>query len=243
MAAATVDFERNTYLLHRHTPSGTDVDRYHMTVSDARAFKRQARATLGEVIYSKIRPTGGPPYGRSIARAMQSFYASRPDSLDARLSPELGRDVVRTCVEIGRLATGPPTPAGRAGSGPEARGQRRVAGAGRRCKRRPSRGPGSGASGFIGQELARQLLDRGHSIRLLVRNPGRLPPDLQSPPVDVVVGDLSRDSDLAKAARGHPLRLSPGTAQRQDVGRMGRARSRSNPAASVRPAWRRKSIA
>ena len=155
LAAATVDFERNTYLLHRHTPSGTDVDRYHMTVSDARALKRQARTTLGEVIYSKIRPTGGPPYGRSIARALQSFYASHSHSLDARLSPELGRDVVRTCVEIGRLATGPLTAraAPVRGPRPEANGV--------------SRGPAAGvhgdrpevlvlgATGFIGQELAR----------------------------------------------------------------------------------------
>lgn len=49
---------------------------------------------------------------------------------------------------------------------------------------------------------SRQLLDQGRSIRLLVRNPGRLPPDLQSPLVDVVVGDLSRDSDLADALAG-----------------------------------------
>ena len=39
LAAATVDFERNTYLLHRHTPAGMDFDRYHMTVSEAKALK------------------------------------------------------------------------------------------------------------------------------------------------------------------------------------------------------------
>ena len=43
LAAATVDFERDTYVLHRHTPYGMDFDRYHMTASEAGAIQRQAR--------------------------------------------------------------------------------------------------------------------------------------------------------------------------------------------------------
>ena len=109
LASATVDFERNTYLLHHHTPTGMDFDRYHMTVSEAKALNRQARRTLGQVIHLKVRPIGGGPYGQSIARALQSFYKNPGDAVDARLSPELGRDVVRTCVEIGRMMTGTET--------------------------------------------------------------------------------------------------------------------------------------
>ena len=37
---------------------------------------------------------------------------------------------------------------------------------------------------------------------MLVRNPGRLPADLKAPAVDVVVGDLSRGTDLAGALEG-----------------------------------------
>ncbi len=59
-----------------------------------------------------------------------------------------------------------------------------------------------GATGFIGRELARQLVNRGHSIRVLVRNPGRLPPDLKDARVDVVVGDLSQKAGLAQALEG-----------------------------------------
>ena len=141
LAAATVDFERNTYLLHRHTPAGLDFDRYHMTVSEAKTLKSQARGTLARVIYSKLRPTGGSPYGQSIARAMQSFYANPGDSLDARLSPELGRDVVHTCVEIGRQMAGTHAawPAsGTNGTAPTV--HRRGLGG----SRAPSRDPGSG---------------------------------------------------------------------------------------------------
>ena len=42
-----------------------------------------------------------------------------------------------------------------------------------------------GATGFIGQELARQLLASGHRIRILVRNLGRLPDDIQGPGMEV----------------------------------------------------------
>ena len=105
LASATVDFERNTYLLHRHTPVGLDFDRYQhdrvrgQVPSGARPGTRSA-----QVVLSKLRRSVGNPYGQSIARALQSFYAHLADSTDARLSPELGRDVVRTCLEIGRRA-------------------------------------------------------------------------------------------------------------------------------------------
>ena len=59
-----------------------------------------------------------------------------------------------------------------------------------------------GATGFIGQELARQLLERGHPVRILVRNPGRLPAELKAPRVDVVVGDLSRERWARTALEG-----------------------------------------
>ena len=184
LAAATVDFERNTYLLHRHTPAGLDFDRYHMSIAEAKLLKSQARGTLARTIYSKLRPTtGGTPYGQSIARAMQSFYANPGGSIDTRLSAELGRDVVRTCVAICQQLTSANTTIY------QANGERKVP-ATVRSSGRPEILV-LGATGFIGQELVRQLLDRGHSIRVLVRNPGRLPAELKDPRVYILIGDLS----------------------------------------------------
>jgi predicted dehydrogenase/nucleoside-diphosphate-sugar epimerase len=199
LGAATVDFERNTYLLHRHTPTGMDFDRYFMTVSDAKDLKGQARGTLVRTIYSKFRPIGAGPYGQSIARTMLSFYGDTQDSIDRRLSLEFGREVVRTCEQIARQVTDTRTRL----SAPVA-DEKGVQANG------TARAPASsraevlvlGATGFIGQELARQLVEAGHPTRLLVRDPARLSADLKSPRVDVVVGDLSQESDLAGALEG-----------------------------------------
>ena len=59
-----------------------------------------------------------------------------------------------------------------------------------------------GATGFIGQELTRHLIAQGHPVRALVRNPSRLPADIQAQLADVVAGDLSREGDIATALAG-----------------------------------------
>src|SRR5262249_32166974 len=55
LASATVDFERNTYLLHRHTKFGPDFDRFRMTVSEGSSLRRQAWRSFGHVVLSKLR--------------------------------------------------------------------------------------------------------------------------------------------------------------------------------------------
>lgn len=47
----------------------------------------------------------------------------------------------------------------------------------------------TGATGFVGRSIVRELLARGHAVRLLVRDPARLPFDASS--VTVVAGSLS----------------------------------------------------
>ena len=151
------------------------------------------------MIYSKFRPIAGTPDCQSIAGAMQSFYNNSRDLIDYRLSPKLGREVVRICEEIGQQNTS--TCASRPVSRIGGWGPRRNGVASARSVERPEILL-LGVTGFIGQELARQLLGAGHTIRVLVRNPSRLPSDLIGPRTDVVVGDLSRGSGLASALAG-----------------------------------------
>lgn len=57
-----------------------------------------------------------------------------------------------------------------------------------------------GASGSIGRFVVEEAVRRGHKVRALVRNRGklRLPP----PEVDVIVGDLTRPQSLSSAVDG-----------------------------------------
>src|ERR1043165_4868813 len=56
----------------------------------------------------------------------------------------------------------------------------------------------TGASGFLGWHVARALLERGHSVRALVR-PGSHVLDLD---VDVITGDLRDRESLDRAVEG-----------------------------------------
>lgn len=61
----------------------------------------------------------------------------------------------------------------------------------------------TGASGFVGWHVARQLLERGERVRALVRDPVRSAQALaELPGVDTVPGDLRDEGSLASAVAG-----------------------------------------
>jgi nucleoside-diphosphate-sugar epimerase/predicted dehydrogenase len=200
LASATVDLERNTYLRHEHTPSGLDLDRFKMIRREAKSMALQARRTFSQYALSKLKlAPEGNPYGVGIARALKAFYGGLGQSQDRRLAPELGSDLVELCLRIGQMGlVGPPVTPGPYIPSAEARSALVQA-----------NGPAKaaeilifGGTGFIGQELARQFVDAGQRIRLLVRDPGRLPEDLLRPQVEIVTGDLVRTDDLQRAIAG-----------------------------------------
>lgn len=191
LGAATVDFERNTFVLQRHRPQDEDFERYAMVCEQARSLRTQARRTLRGYALSKLHlHRRGSPYGGSIAKAMDAFYGGLGRSLDARISGEMGAEVIRIC-EQARRAAG----LARASTAP---GRHAIDGPGRIEPRILV----LGATGFIGQELVRQLVQAGHDVRLLVRSPSKLPADLGSTRVEWVQGDLASDVDLRRAMAG-----------------------------------------
>jgi nucleoside-diphosphate-sugar epimerase/predicted dehydrogenase len=191
LAAATVDFERSTYTFEQHRPVDPDFDTYAMVSSRAKSLKKQARQTLLNYFRSKLDlGTRGNPYGSTIVRAMDAFYVPPGAALDERVDGRMGAKVIRLCEEMGDLANLPPnaiaaqpTPV-HVGAVPAPRILV------------------LGGTGFIGKELVRQLVDSGHSVRLLVRNAGNLPQRLRVSAVDCRVGDLMSSEDLRQAMEG-----------------------------------------
>jgi nucleoside-diphosphate-sugar epimerase len=56
----------------------------------------------------------------------------------------------------------------------------------------------TGATGFIGQYLLREMPKRGHRVRALLRRPAPLPPETAG----AVIGDLARPQNMAAALAG-----------------------------------------
>ncbi|MBV8800242.1 MAG: NAD-dependent epimerase/dehydratase family protein [Alphaproteobacteria bacterium] len=56
----------------------------------------------------------------------------------------------------------------------------------------------TGATGFIGQYLLREMPKRGHRLRVLLRRPVSLPPETAS----AVIGDLARPQNMSAALAG-----------------------------------------
>jgi predicted dehydrogenase/nucleoside-diphosphate-sugar epimerase len=184
LAGGTVDFERNTYTLQQHRPADPDFDSYGMIAAQAKSLKQQARQTLKKYILSKLKmEKRGNPYGESIARAMDAFYAPVEDE---RVSGVTGAKVIRICETMAAAAKLPETIAMQ----PQPESTKTAA-----------RILVLGGTGFLGKEVVRQLIAAGEPIRLLVRNAASLPPDVRAA-VEGQIGDVSNKQDLLRAMVG-----------------------------------------
>jgi nucleoside-diphosphate-sugar epimerase/predicted dehydrogenase len=190
LGSATADILRNTYLLHRHTPRHVDFDAWAMLRREGRSLSRQGTVNLARYALSKLHLSRrGSAYGASIAGALEAFYRGSAEAPDPRISGRSGERVIATCEEIGRRAGLPAAP-------------RLEVVAPAAAPSAPARVLVLGATGFIGQELVRQLVGAGHGVRVLVRSASKLPPDLRVPGVEVVPGDLADRADVDRALRG-----------------------------------------
>ncbi len=63
----------------------------------------------------------------------------------------------------------------------------------------------TGAGGYIGLHIVRELLEDGHELTALVRSPGKLGPFARAPGLSVVEADLEQEARVAQALEGHDV--------------------------------------
>jgi predicted dehydrogenase/nucleoside-diphosphate-sugar epimerase/glycosyltransferase involved in cell wall biosynthesis len=195
LAAATVDLERNTYTLHRHHPTEPDFDAYVMLASEAASLRRQARRSLWASVLSRLhRRERGNPYGDSIAKAIDAFYATPDQPLDARVNGRLGAQAVLLSALMGKVAIFPADEFDHAAAGDALPVTRR--------SHKKSRILVLGGTGFLGSELVRQLGESGQKARLLVRDASAVPRAVHESAMEVLTGDLMNQDDLRRAMEG-----------------------------------------
>ncbi|OON69438.1 NAD(P)-dependent oxidoreductase [Hymenobacter sp. CRA2] len=64
-----------------------------------------------------------------------------------------------------------------------------------------------GATGFVGSNLLREALQRGHQVTAIVRDPGKLAAE-QNQNLTVVQGDVNQPAELAEQLKGHDVVLN-----------------------------------
>jgi len=60
----------------------------------------------------------------------------------------------------------------------------------------------TGGTGFIGHHVAKELLDSGHTLRILARHPQKIPSLTNNPLVETIPGQLLDFSSIAQALQG-----------------------------------------
>lgn len=179
---------------------GRDIGWRDVTVSDNPIFDSHATAeAAGQALCRQAtgdrirrlksalskRPDANP-FEESIFRSISAFYAGGVLQVDPRHDGRFGADVIRLCEAVAAAAgTGPPSLSSVSVATPSARVKPRVLVV--------------GGTGFIGRRLVRMLVDRGHGVRVLTRNPRAAAIELDGLQVELFAGSHA-DPECAKRA-------------------------------------------
>jgi predicted dehydrogenase/nucleoside-diphosphate-sugar epimerase len=154
-----------------------------MLVRQARADRiRRLRAALAK------RPDANP-FEESVFRSIQQFYRNGTGQVDPRHSGHFGAQVIGLCEAIASAA-GAGAPSTTAPSVPMPR------------PHKPPTVLVVGGTGFIGRRLVRQLIERGHSVRLLTRNARAAALEFDGAPVELFAGSHGDREGVQAALEG-----------------------------------------
>jgi nucleoside-diphosphate-sugar epimerase len=162
-------------------------DAFATAVNVARQLGANAARNLLTSVAATLRKSpASNPFGDSVARCLDRFYATIEAQPDSRLDGCFGADVIAECERIvGSAALEP--------SGGDSRAWTVVP-----PKQRPTVLV-IGGTGFIGQYLVRGLIARGIGVRVVTRGMSSAQLAFAGLPVELVQGDLA-DSSFLDAA-------------------------------------------
>jgi predicted dehydrogenase/nucleoside-diphosphate-sugar epimerase len=187
--AVRIDLLRGTYERMRKTTWPDAVDALHNAWVAAGA--RAGQGARGALRYLRGLFFGAPadPYLASMQASIAAFHAALARGAAAPCDAAAAAAVLRTC---GRAAAA----AGVGGAEPQPR-------------RTPAPGPArpgevvlTGATGFVGRRVVRQVVAAGRPLTLLVRRPAELLPELADPTHRVFAGDVHVPDSLRVAFTG-----------------------------------------
>lgn len=189
IGSAKVDFEKNIFILNRHTDLPRPFDLYTIAKNEAQQINHHAKATLRQYLLSKLgQSKKGDPYFGSILASIHSFYTHLESTLDERQHPSFAAEVIGLCEKMAEAV--------KEGDQPK-----------EAAKSKESSPTAEilviGSTGFIGRTLVQQLIHNGQKVRLLVRHPESVEHSICAyEGVEIIRGDLRNRSEVKKALEG-----------------------------------------
>ena len=184
------DYERNLY--YKDTPSRYSLvwNNFVSANNMAKQIRHDARNNLLSNIKNTLKKApGANPFGLSIERSIQAFYDTldKPE-IDRRLNGHFGASVIEWCEKITQSADFKTAASDKVWN-----------------VLPPKKKPNVlviGGTGFIGKYLVKNLIDRGHSIRVITRNMSAGNIALAGLPVELMQGSLSSPEFMDQALDG-----------------------------------------
>jgi predicted dehydrogenase/nucleoside-diphosphate-sugar epimerase len=188
--SAQLDFGRDIVWRDTNGSQNPIFDAYSTAERAARQLFHEAKRDRFRRLKSALskRPDANP-FEESIFRSISAFYANGVMKVDPRHDGHFGAGVVRLCEGVAAAAS---TGAASGGAIPVPR---------RPTQLKP-RVLVVGGTGFIGRRLVRMLNDRGHSVRVLTRNPRAAALELDGQAVELFAGSHGDPKSAAEALDG-----------------------------------------